>query len=79
MADVTISIPQALLDFAEEQIGTGSYADMGDYVRDLVRRDKAARDRLWAALDEGEASGISDRTFDEIIEGARESARSRAA
>jgi antitoxin ParD1/3/4 len=79
MADVTLSMPQALLDYAEGQIGAGSYADIGDYVRDLIRRDKEARDRLWAALDEAEASGISDLTFEEIIEQAREKARSRAA
>jgi len=48
-------------------------------IRDLLRRDQAALENLRAALDEGEASGISERSFDEIIEGAPERARSRAA
>jgi antitoxin ParD1/3/4 len=79
MADVTISMPQVLLEYADEQIETGRYADIGDFLRDLVRRDSAARDRLWAALDEGEASGVSELTIDEIIARAREKAQSRAA
>jgi antitoxin ParD1/3/4 len=79
MMEITIALPQALLDYAQEQVGAGTYADVGDFVRDLLRRDQAARDRLWGAIDEGDASGISERSFEEIIEAARERARSRAA
>jgi len=79
MTEITISLPQALLEYAQEQVDAGTYADVGDFVRDLLRRDQAARDRLWAAIDEGEASGVSERSFDEIIDAARERAQSRAA
>jgi len=47
-------------------------------VRDLLRRDQASLEELRAAIDEGDASGISERSFDEIIEAARERAKSRA-
>jgi antitoxin ParD1/3/4 len=79
MAEITIALPQTLLDYAQEQIDAGSYADVGDMVRDLLRRDQASLEELRAAIDEGDASGISERSFDEIIEAARERARSRAA
>jgi len=64
--------------YAQEQIDSGSYADVGDMVRDLLRRDQASLEELRAAIDEGDASGISERSFDEIIEAARERAKSRA-
>ena len=79
MTDITITLPQSLLDYAEEQVATGSCSDIPDFLRDLLRRDKAARDALWAALDEGEASGMSELTVEQIFERARERARSRAA
>jgi putative addiction module CopG family antidote len=79
MTEITIPLPQALLDYAQEQVDAGTYADVGDFVRDLLRRDQASRDRLWAAIDEGDASGSSERGFEEIIDAARERARSRAA
>ena len=79
MAEITIALPQSLLDYAQEQIDAGAYADIGDLVRDLLRRDRAALEELRDAIDESDASGISERSFAEIIEGARERARSRAA
>jgi antitoxin ParD1/3/4 len=79
MAEITIPLPQSLLEYAQEQIDAGCYSDVGDMVRDLLRRDQAALEALRTAIDEGDASGVSERSFDEIIEAARERARSRAA
>lgn len=64
MADLTISIPDLLKDWAEARVAEGLYSSTGDYVRDLIRRDQGAAEfearnveRLRAAWDEGLASG----------------------
>ncbi|RZF62964.1 type II toxin-antitoxin system ParD family antitoxin [Sphingomonas populi] len=70
MAQMNISIPDKLKSWAERRVADGDYSSTSDYVRDLVRRDQAATEqleRLRAAIDEGRASGVSDRTIDDII------------
>lgn len=70
MAQMNISIPDKLKGWAESRVAEGRYSSTSDYVRDLVRRDQEteeARRRLKAAIDEGLASGISDRTIKDII------------
>jgi len=53
---LTVRIHGALSDFVAENVGeNGSYEDMSEYVRDLIRRDKErtekeAFDRLKAEL-----------------------------
>ncbi|AOH82792.1 addiction module antitoxin [Sphingomonas panacis] len=64
MAQMNISIPDKLKSWAERRVAEGDYSSTSDYVRDLVRRDQAAIEqlaRLRAAIDEGIASGVSDR------------------
>jgi antitoxin ParD1/3/4 len=70
MAQMNISIPDKLKGWAEARVAEGRYASTSDYVRDLVRRDQEAeeaRRRLQAAIDEGFASGVSDRSVEDII------------
>src|SRR5688500_17907697 len=64
MAQMNISIPEKLKGWAESRVAEGRYSSTSDYVRDLVRRDQEfeeARRRLQAAINEGLASGISER------------------
>jgi antitoxin ParD1/3/4 len=79
MATVNIALTDEMKEFVEGQVATGQYADMSDYIRDLIRERQEAVDRLRALLAEGEASGISPRTFDEILAGIKERHKSRAA
>ncbi len=83
MATMTVSLPDPMKDWIEAQVRHGEYASASDYVRDLVRRDRARREqeltleelrRKLAALRE---SGVSDRTVDDILAEAREIARGR--
>lgn len=71
MNEISISMPPALKSWVDAQIALGHYADAGDYVRDLVRRDQggAQHDRAWlrAMIADGEASGIMDRDPRDII------------
>ncbi|NKB57112.1 MAG: type II toxin-antitoxin system ParD family antitoxin [Alphaproteobacteria bacterium] len=60
MATVTVSLPDPMKEWIETQARNGQFSGVSDYVRDLVRRDQARKDRreaLIQALIEGEESG----------------------
>jgi len=70
MAQMNISIPEKLKSWAEARVAEGRYSSTSDYVRDLIRRDQEAEDarrRLQAAIDDGFASGVSERSIEDII------------
>ena len=80
MAQMNVSIPDALKGWAEARVAEGRYSSTSDYVRDLVRRDQEneeARRRLIAAIDEGLESGVSDRDAFEYLEELRAGLRAR--
>lgn len=64
MTDLSFTLPSSLQDRLEQRVAQGGYADAGDYLRDLIRRDLAESDEdaAWvrARLAEGEASGYLD-------------------
>ena len=69
MATMNVSLPDAMKEWVEEQTTSGQYSNASDYVRDLIRRDQANREKkelLIQALIEGERSGKSNRTIDDI-------------
>ena len=74
MATMNVSLPGPLKAWVEAQAEEGRYSNASDYIRDLIRRDQ---DRLAAVadiqrlIDEGMASGESDRTMAEILAEAR--------
>ena len=77
---MNVSIPDKLKGWAESRVAEGRYSSTSDYVRDLVRRDQEAEEklqRLRAAIDEGRASGISDRDPFEYLEELRAGLRDR--
>ncbi|MHB1101492.1 MAG: type II toxin-antitoxin system ParD family antitoxin [Devosia sp.] len=80
MATMNISLPDKMKEWVERQVATGRYANASDYVRDLVRRDEEhakAIAELQREVDKGLASGISDKSLDEVFAEARR--RGRAA
>ena len=82
MATMNISLPEPMKQWVEAQSDDGRYSNSSDYVRDLIRRDQVRREKIAAMdrmIEEGLASGISERTFDEIVADARERAIGRAA
>lgn len=69
MATMNISLPDKMKEWVEEQVATGRYANASDLIRDLIREDQdrsRGLDELRALIDEGIASGISDRTVADI-------------
>lgn len=81
MATMTVSLPDPMKDWIEAQIRQGDYASTSDYVRDLVRRDRARREHemtmeeLRTKLVASRESGLSDRSVDDIFAEAREMAQ----
>ena len=70
MAQMNISLPAGLKSWIEARVAEGRYSSSSDYVRDLVRREQEAEEKLRilrAAIEEGLASGVSDRTIEDII------------
>jgi len=79
MATMNISVPDLMKNWVQSQVNTGVYANTSDYVRDLIRQDQVKHDKtlaLQAAITKGLESGVSEKSFDEIIEVARKSLKS---
>jgi antitoxin ParD1/3/4 len=75
MATMNVSLPDAMKSWVEDQVRTGQYSNVSDYVRDLIRQDHEIRDKrdiLIRALESGESSGVSDRTIDQIWRDVRD-------
>lgn len=73
MTTMNVSLPEELKSWVEKQSRGGRYGNSSDLVRDLIRREQErldAIDRMRALIDAGVASGVSDRTLDEIFEDA---------
>ncbi len=74
MATMNISLPDPLRDWVQEQIQDGNYASSSDYLRELIRRDKEAREQktvLQEAITAGLKSSISQRSMDELLAAAK--------
>ncbi len=74
MAQLNISVPDALKGWIDTRLAQGRFSSPSDYVRDLVRRDQERADETaWvqSMIDEGMASetlGQDPRdVIDEII------------
>lgn len=70
MATMNVSLPEAMKDWVDGQMQAGRYSSASDYVRDLIRKDQERNSKIAAMqklIDEGFASGLSDRTVEEIF------------
>jgi len=84
MVKKSISVTDQQDNWIKEQIKTGHYGNESEVVRELIRerqlRDQetpAEIEAIRAALIEGEESGFSDRSVDEIWEDARQRHRAK--
>jgi antitoxin ParD1/3/4 len=84
MVKKSISVTDQQDSWIKAQIKTGHYGNESEVVRELIR-ERQLRDRetpaeieaIRAALIEGEESGFSDRSVDEIWEDARQRHRAK--
>jgi putative addiction module CopG family antidote len=79
MSKVEVTLPSDLEDYLREQVGKGRFADASDFMRTMLRADRQAYERLDDILQDGLNSGVSEYSFEEIIDRARERLQSRAA
>lgn len=68
MSTLNISITEDMRQWVDQQIASGRYANASDYIRDLIRTNQSTTDAIRLALIEGEQSGDSELTVDDIIE-----------
>lgn len=70
----TITLTEQQGEWVKTRIASGDFTNDSEYFRDLIRRDQARNAQLEAvraALIEGEQSGISPRSADDILQAAR--------
>lgn len=80
MTELSKILPPDLENWIETRVAEGRFFDAGDYLRDLVRKDRAeVEDTIWvrAMIEEGEASGYLDAEPEAIIEEIIAERRSR--
>ena len=59
MQTMNVSLPDTLKAFVDEQVSTGGYSSVSEYVRDLLRaaQERKTNERLQQLLLEGMESG----------------------
>jgi antitoxin ParD1/3/4 len=59
MQTMNISLPDQLKEFVDDQVGSGRYSSVSEYVRELIRDDekRKTQEKLEALLMEGIQSG----------------------
>jgi len=83
MQSMNISLPEPLKDLVEQQVRSGRYSSVSEYVRELVREDekRKAQEKLEAllldGLRSGEAAPMTSRDWEDIRRQAVSRMRSR--
>lgn len=85
MATLTITLPEKVKDWLDEQVEEGDFASPGEYLSNLIERDRAEREadheqrlaELRHIVDDAIESGVSARRSAEIFAEAEELARRR--
>lgn len=71
LARLNATIPMPLNEFAEKRVVSGSFTNKSEYIRHLIRQDLEAAKKdeiqlLNKMLQDGEDSGVSPKTPEEI-------------
>jgi antitoxin ParD1/3/4 len=74
---MNISLPEPLKQFVDEQISSGRYSSVSEYVRELIREDekRKAQQHLEGLLLEGlnsKASRMTAKDWEELKQRARQ-------
>ncbi len=74
MATMNVSLPDALREWVETKVTDSDYASVSDYVRALLRQQKDHEAKLASLrleVRKGIESGVSNRTFDDVLADVR--------
>ncbi len=77
----SITVTEQQNDWIKSRIETGDYGNDSEYLRDLIRKDRTENEKLIKlkeAVQVGLDSGISERTFEEIIQSVEERLKNNA-
>ena len=74
MSTMSVSLPDGLKSFVDEQVATGGYRTSSEYVRELIRRDRD-RQRLRGLLLDGAQSRPASTAGGGYFDGLRERTR----
>jgi len=70
MNRLTISLPEKMGAYIQDQVESGSYGNVSEYIRTLIRQDQAQRqmaiNELRSILDEADNSDMQQYSMDEI-------------
>lgn len=80
MTELSKILPPDLESWIATRVADGRFFDAGDYLRELVRRDRAkVEDTAWvrAMVEEGLASGVIERDAREVLEEIASERRAR--
>lgn len=72
MKSMNISLPESMRTYVEEQINNGDYGTASEYIRDLIRRDRASKEQnkleflLLEGLNSGEATLMTENDWADI-------------
>jgi antitoxin ParD1/3/4 len=83
MDTLTISLPDSLKQFVNEQISTGAYGSASEYLRQLISDDQERKERedierqILEGLDSGPAVPFGPEEFEEIRAQVRARSRQR--
>jgi len=78
MGAVTVRLTEELQALVDDEVRNGAYPSAEAYIQSLLIEEQACRSaELLALLDAGLASGISDKTVDQIFEDAKQRAKQR--
>ena len=78
MTSINISLPESMKAYVEEQITSGSYGTVSEYIRELIRQDqkRKAKERLETllleGLDSGSATAMTAWDWEEIRQAIRD-------
>ena len=79
MPTMNISLPEHLKEYVDEQVDSGKYTSVSEYMRELVRLDQKSREREKIELQvlEGLASGDAVELTPKMLDELRRKLRSR--
>ncbi|MEM9217792.1 MAG: type II toxin-antitoxin system ParD family antitoxin [Cyanobacteria bacterium P01_F01_bin.150] len=76
MTPLTVSLPNALTTYMQEQLAVGPYNTADDYIQALIEQDKARKEHLEPLILEGVASGeatpMTSNDWDDIRAAVRQ-------
>lgn len=69
---MNISLPESMRTYVEKQIKNGDYGTVSEYIRDLIRRDRATKEQnkleslLLEGLNSGDVTSMTENDWADI-------------